>query len=69
MFVSYVATDMHEFYHNVYISPVPSMPGFYRIVSQDKQQSHIINGSRITVIYPDAAETPEAGTLDTTERR
>ena len=69
MFVKQVATDIHEFYHNVYISPVPSMPGFYRIVSQDKQQSHIINGSRITVIYPEAAETPEAGTLDTTERR
>jgi len=69
MFAKQVATDIHEFYHNVYISPVPYMPGFYRIVSQDKQQSHIINGRRITVIYPDAAGTPEAGTLDTTERR
>lgn len=69
MFVKQVATDMHEFYHNVYISPVQSMPGFYRITSQDKQQSHIINGSRITVIYPEAAETPEAGTLNFTERR
>ena len=66
MFVKEVATDMHEFYYNVYISPVQSMPGFYRIVSQDKQQAHIINGRRITVIYP---EVPEAGYFDTTERR
>lgn len=57
MFAKFLATDLNEFYNDVYVSPIQTMPGFYRIVSKDKTQEHIINGRRITVIYPETSET------------
>ncbi len=57
MFAKFVGTDLNEFYSDVYVSPVQTMPGFYRIVSKDKKQEQIINGRRISVIYPETSET------------
>ena len=64
MFAREVATDTHKYYWNVFVNPVPFMPGFYQIVSQDKQEEHIINGARIAVILPGESDTGHIKTIE-----